>query len=662
MESFLREPSRLAGEQSRIVSEMVDVAVKHYPLFIGGAKKCSDILQEAVKDVELTERLINEEEELKTMLVKLSEKGDQWKRGKHQLLVLRTSQEQIRDLFELPTLLENCLRDGMYQEAYQIQEKVESLVGAAPGIPVLQSIASDTEETIQRWIPQLITKLSTDLNVVQCYTITNFLSRLKLMTDPELQKLYLARRVVYLDSLFRDLSSPLKALNSINTIIGTKLPNIITEYEACFRSKDANSRLTPFDTKHDTPATDILGSWLAKCCTDYLELIQKNVNQITMGDEVKLVMIQSLESSKALAGKGVDIRPILYKIFSMRLLNLWDEKINHAYECFELSVGNHVWSKKVTTHSHRKQDRTAPPNSVRQYLPLAYLTNGLLVAFNELRRCCLSSLVPLLLCSLSKTLCKAVGLIKSIYHTQSLDSNELSGYLDFVKTTIDDFLPFISRGVDILLGSPKGVDVKEISRPISDIYRQHVMPRESEAVKGPDQEVVDMNALVSQGSEEHVVQGEQQQVAVPGEHPQQQSYEQHQDPASQQQFVQQQHSQDPSQLQQQTQEQYMQQQYAQQHPQDPSQQQLAHQQYHQPQQQYTQQSQDHSQLQFVPQQAAPPAQFQQQPPEQSQYPQQQYYQQQQQPAPDMHHQPGTVPQHQQMQHPQQHQQHQQGNY
>ena len=433
MESFLREPSRLAGERSRIVSEMVDVSVKHYPLFIGGAKKCSDILKEAAQDVELTERLINEEEELKSMLVRLTEKGDQWKKGKHQLLVLRTSQEQIRDLFELPTLLENCLRDGMFQEAYQIQEKVENLISAAPGIPVMQSIAKDTEETMQRWIPQLITKLSSDLNVVQCYTITNFLSRLKLITDTELQKLYLARRVVFLDSLFKDSTSPLKSLNSINTIIGTKLPNIITEYDACFRTRDASSRLTPFDTKHDVPAADILGSWLAKSCALYVDLIRKNVSQITMGDEVKLVMVQSLESSKVLASRGVDIRPILCKIFSDRFIQLWDEKIDHAYESFEISMLNHIWSRKPSSHTHRKQDRTAPPNSVRQYLPLAYLTNGILVAFNELRRCCLTSLVPSLLQNLSKILCKAVSNIKAVYHTQSLDSAELSGYLEFVK-------------------------------------------------------------------------------------------------------------------------------------------------------------------------------------------------------------------------------------
>ena len=204
MESFLREPSRLAAEQRRLLSDMVDVSVKHYPVFMQSTEACSDVLRRVAKDVQTSERLQAEEEELRRCLKRLMEKGQEWKKGRQQLLMLRSNQDLIRDVFELPALMDNCLRQELYYECVTLHDKAEEIVAAAPNVPVVKMIAGEVEALMHKNLPQLILRLSTALSPAQCLKITRFVTRLKLISNRDLRKLFLSRRLVYLQSLLRD--------------------------------------------------------------------------------------------------------------------------------------------------------------------------------------------------------------------------------------------------------------------------------------------------------------------------------------------------------------------------------------------------------------------------------------------------------------------------
>eukprot|EP01059_Diplonema_ambulator_P004842 TRINITY_DN14580_c0_g1_i1.p1 TRINITY_DN14580_c0_g1~~TRINITY_DN14580_c0_g1_i1.p1 ORF type:complete len:590 (+),score=192.64 TRINITY_DN14580_c0_g1_i1:39-1808(+) len=490
MESFLREPSRLVAEQQRITNEMVDISVAHYPVFIKSSRCCSEVLKEAHQNAMLTERLQSEEQGLRQCMGRLTEKGQEWKRGRQQLRTLRSSQEVIRDMLELPTILENCLRNELYHEAVLLHEKVESLLTAAPNISIIKVIASEVEDTMRKHLPQLLSKLSTSLSPAQCIKIISFLSRLKIIPNRELRKLFLARRLQYLQSLLKDVQrGPFTYLNKVCNVIGVNLPAVITEYNSSFKNRDG--KLSTYDTDHDTPVCDVLGAWLAGVVSNYLNIIRKHLPMVTCGGELKQLLTQSQQCGKELAKKGVDIRPVLYDMFSKRILNLWEQGIDGAYSSFQLSLGNHTWTNKHST-SALKEPRyertgvsTAPPQLLRQYLPLGYLTNGILSALNEVRRCALTSLTPQTIAKLSATLSQCVADVVDVYNTQSLDENELQGYLAFIKVMHDDLLPYIGRCIDIMLSTSRGLAVRDIGEPLMTIHKEHVKRKSPEGEHPP---------------------------------------------------------------------------------------------------------------------------------------------------------------------------------
>eukprot|EP00754_Rhynchopus_humris_P029016 Rhum_TRINITY_DN15187_c4_g1::Rhum_TRINITY_DN15187_c4_g1_i1::g.142692::m.142692/K20295/COG8; conserved oligomeric Golgi complex subunit 8 len=477
MESFLREPSRLAAEQRRLLSDMVDVSVKHYPVFMQSTEACSDVLRRVAKDVQTSERLQAEEEELRRCLKRLMEKGQEWKKGRQQLLMLRSNQDLIRDVFELPALMDNCLRQELYYECVTLHDKAEEIVAAAPNVPVVKMIAGEVEALMHKNLPQLILRLSTALSPAQCLKITRFVTRLKLISNRDLRKLFLSRRLVYLQSLLRDAHrSPFTYLNRVCNVLGVNLLAVITEYNSSF--EESTGTLSREDVDCDTPACDILGAWMCSVVDAQIEAIRASLQHITSGGELKQLLEQAIQCGKQLASKGVDVRPILVKIFSDRILELWSQGLAGGYSSFRLCLGNHVWIKHTEHAREHKYDRVggsmAPPQVLRQYLPLGYLCNGVLAAFNEYRRCALVSLTPQIHLTLSELLAKCVSDIVAVYANQLLDATETEGFLSFVKVTTDDLLPFIARSCDIMLGTTRTLAIREIAAPLTEIYRQHV--------------------------------------------------------------------------------------------------------------------------------------------------------------------------------------------
>eukprot|EP01063_Lacrimia_lanifica_P034391 TRINITY_DN6348_c0_g1_i1.p1 TRINITY_DN6348_c0_g1~~TRINITY_DN6348_c0_g1_i1.p1 ORF type:complete len:531 (+),score=219.29 TRINITY_DN6348_c0_g1_i1:87-1679(+) len=480
MDSFLREPSRLAAEQQRIVNEMIDVSMRHYPVFIKSAATCGEVLKEVAVDAQVTERLQREEETLRERLQRLVQRGQEWKKGRQQLLVLRSSQELIRDLFELPATLENCLRNELYHEAVLLYEKAESLLAAAPDLPVIEGIAAEVEDTMKKYLPQLIARLSTALSPAQCIKITRFLSRLKLMSNRELRQVFLSRRQVYLQSLLRDTQRrPFTYLNRICNVLSVNLPAVVTEFHTSFEQGEA--KLAPHDADEDVPACDVLGAWMANTVDANLKLIETNLALISSGGELKQLLEQAMQCGKQLAAKGVDVRPILYDMYSKRIYELWAQGVDTAYANFAMSLKNHTWCRQSGYVAGRetKFERTAgttvaPPQVLRQYLPLGYLTNAVLNAMNELRRCSLSSLTPKLLGKLQGCLEQCVADTVEAYHSQALDEGELSGFLAFVKVMHDDLLPYLARSVDIMLSTSRGLPSRDIGAPLMAIYKRHV--------------------------------------------------------------------------------------------------------------------------------------------------------------------------------------------
>ena len=209
-----------------------------------------------------------------------------------------------------------------------------------------------------------------------------------------------------------------------------------------------------------------------------IEAIRASLQHITSGGELKQLLEQAIQCGKQLASKGVDVRPILVKIFSDRILELWSQGLAGGYSSFRLCLGNHVWIKHTEHAREHKYDRVggsmAPPQVLRQYLPLGYLCNGVLAAFNEYRRCALVSLTPQIHLTLSELLAKCVSDIVAVYANQLLDATETEGFLSFVKVTTDDLLPFIARSCDIMLGTTRTLAIREIAAPLTEIYRQHV--------------------------------------------------------------------------------------------------------------------------------------------------------------------------------------------
>eukprot|EP01062_Namystynia_karyoxenos_P056175 TRINITY_DN47139_c0_g1_i1.p2 TRINITY_DN47139_c0_g1~~TRINITY_DN47139_c0_g1_i1.p2 ORF type:complete len:631 (+),score=251.05 TRINITY_DN47139_c0_g1_i1:88-1893(+) len=482
METFLREPTRLAAEQRRIEGEMVQASLAHYPVFIQSAARCGDALREVERDSQIVERLRLEEQALRRRLAELADRGEEWKRGRQQLLVLRSSQERLRELFELPSLLESCLRNELYHEAILLHDKVEQLLQAGSDLPALRLIADEVEETMRKHLPQVIGKLAMPLTPAQCLKVVRFLSRLHIMGDREQRKLFLSRRLAYLQSLLNQerQRSAFAYLNRACNVMGQNLQGVINEYKATFEDKGYQT-LSAYDTDKDIPACDVLGAWVSGVVDDYVAILQKHLPLVTGGGELRALLEQAMQTGARLSKHGVDLRPVLADLFQRRVLAVWGEGIKAAYAAFTLALGNHQWGHKHSCHQQvlragpaAEPQGITPPHVLHQFLPLAYLCNGVLSTLNELRRCALVAAAPEAARVLAQTLQRAVGDVVQLHADSALDEQETTSFAAFCKVMGDELLPYLARCFGGAFAGAAAVPARDLARPLADIYRPHL--------------------------------------------------------------------------------------------------------------------------------------------------------------------------------------------
>ena len=314
-------------------------------------------------------------------------------------------------------------------------------------------------------------------------------------------------------------------------MLGVNVPGVITEYSSSF--EEADGLLSQNDVEHDTrmlplsfsfffyllftAACDILGAWLCTVTDTYLTSVEKSLPLITSGGELKQLFEQFIQCGKQLSVKGADMRPVLQQIFSQRIMTMFSAGVDTSYKSFHLCLTNHVWMKHASHGREHKYDRvggsTAPPQVLRQYLPLGYLCNGILNAFNEFRRCAFVALTPQVIHALSAMLRQCVADVVAVYETQSLDETELQGYLAFVKVMTDDFMSYVARSTDIMLSTSRGVSAREICLPLTEIYKQHVKPAPKPKKEAPEGDLAEGGGVVGEGVG-GVAEGAEEEVEV----------------------------------------------------------------------------------------------------------------------------------------------------
>jgi hypothetical protein len=476
MNSFVKEPQRLAAERQRLHNELVQASLEHYPVFL----QCAHAATQAQADVQTgritSSRLCKDVDSLEKGCTAFAEIGAQWKAGRTQAAHLLNNHSKLLELLEVPQLLETCLRSEMYHEALLVHDHVQALAEANLHIPLVRMIADEVESTMRQLLVQILGKLSQDLSLAVCMKIVAFLSRLKVMPEKEFRVLFLQKRFQYLQAALAEAAphaaSPSSYMSKVTSVIKIQVFDILTQYQSVFPApKDPRDGL-------DAPVCDVVAGWLLAVLDQYFEDLRKHVGQISSGSELRSLLDQCMNCGYTLARLNVDIRGLMVPIFTQRVVELYSAAAEQAYRAFAQAMVGYRWSASRTPAHPRRGSvgpngapgaKVAPPPGLLQYPPLGHATNAFLTAFNEIRRCAPVSVAHDCAAITARVLQSVVDDIVKIHETTPFEAPEEARFLAFVPVAAEDFVGYICRCLDCVFDQPQLLVPSAISAPLLSI-------------------------------------------------------------------------------------------------------------------------------------------------------------------------------------------------
>ncbi|KAI3831970.1 hypothetical protein MKX03_006344 [Papaver bracteatum] len=204
LERLHKEPELLRVNSERIRRQMQEVAVGNYRAFIAAADALVAIREQVSAVDKHLEATIMEKRKLNRKLL-----------ANHSTLL---------DLLEIP----QCVRNGNYDEALDLEAFVCKMSTMHPKLPVIQAVAAEVAHTTQSLLSQLLQKLRSNIQLPECLRIIGHLHRIGVFTESEMRLQYCAMGLGWVGLDFRGLLPPLfedAVLNLFSKNMATAVEN-----------------------------------------------------------------------------------------------------------------------------------------------------------------------------------------------------------------------------------------------------------------------------------------------------------------------------------------------------------------------------------------------------------------------------------------------------
>lgn len=430
-----KEPVELVKESEKIDGEIEALAVRNYRSFIETSQALSQAHHAIAKMDSSLRELVTHVPKFIQSVEGFSKEAATVKDTQRLNRIISEHETDLVELLELPSLMETCVRNGLYEEALDVEAYAASLAARCPDVSILQDLVRDMEGTVRTLFAQLLDKLRSQIQLSSCLRVVSYLRRLKILSEPALRAEFLRSRTAWLTTVLEavDDSGP-EYLSKYIDNCRVHLREVIIQYRAIF--VDDSSAAEEDEDK------GLLCFWANSRILILVNTIRRGLSTITDGALISNIIEQAMYCGLSLVRVGSDFRSLLPAVFEERIFQIFGETLESAKEQFLFSLEEYDWHM-----SAEQLSRLGIPTTqgvLVEFPALATLANAFVNAVNMLRHCALMSL-----CSRAAEKSNQV-LLWAANHLQSLQlnwqettpRNELIALAQALSTHL---LPFVSK-------------------------------------------------------------------------------------------------------------------------------------------------------------------------------------------------------------------------
>ncbi|KAF3447285.1 hypothetical protein FNV43_RR12467 [Rhamnella rubrinervis] len=405
-----KEPELLRVDAERIRRQMQEVAVGNYRAFIAAADALLAIREEVSSIDKHLESLITE-------------------------------------IPKLTSGCTECVRNGNYDEALDLEAFVCKLSTMHPKLPVIQALAAEVGQITQSLLSQLLQKLRSNIQLPDCLRFIGYLRRIGVFSEYEMRLQFLRCREAWLTGILEDLDqrNAYEYLKGMINCHRMHLFDVVNQYRAIFADDTSGS-----EENYDG---GLLFSWAMHQITSHLKTLKVMLPKITEGGSLSNILDQCMlicviDSIVQWGLVGLDwIFGIASALFEEAVLNLFSKNMSTAVENFQLVLDSHRWVPlpavgfPANSVGEDTQEEVTPPSYLMEHPPLAVFVNGVSAAMNDLRPCAPVSLKHVLAQELIKGLQAVSDSLLRYNATRMLRENETGLFLSLCRAFIEVAYP-----------------------------------------------------------------------------------------------------------------------------------------------------------------------------------------------------------------------------
>ncbi|EMR10660.1 hypothetical protein PNEG_01359 [Pneumocystis murina B123] len=336
IESSISELSEKQNELNikdrKATYDLVEIMQKEYDHFItvlnykNSFSRSFNILDESVNKIQTTITSINEK------VLNFESLKDGFNEILTEFRLLHQYQEYILNLFEIPSLIETCIKNNNYSEAINLISYGKKLGDEYFQIDIIQDLVKQVNYMSEYLQRQLLLLLKGTIKLTEAIKVIGYLRRTNEFLEIELCYIFLLSRWNYMDGLISNLNSsnkdnPEKYLKEYIGIFREHSFNIFSYYTLIFLKEESvfyvfseNSE-NSISTKNNDNLNEkisrrrMLSNFALHMVSELKNTLAKYIPYISDNEVKALILNRILHCGQSLGRIGVDFSLALVDIF-----------------------------------------------------------------------------------------------------------------------------------------------------------------------------------------------------------------------------------------------------------------------------------------------------------------------------------------------------------
>ncbi|XP_049851647.1 conserved oligomeric Golgi complex subunit 8-like [Schistocerca gregaria] len=426
-----REAERLKGELYQIRRSRERLSIQNLDFFMQSISCAKALSTEARSLSENLKILLRRWSDLKELFTcqKICRELEDLNKVRQDDQKASSYHYRILEILEVPQLIRKCIDSQLYAQALKLDCHFMKLACTHSNVPIFSTVARDVNLSVSIMQKRLERRLEHSTELLDGVQIIEFLREMGTYTECELCVTFLKRRQVYLKSLAESISMSDDLIEYMGKIC-REWREVRNQYRAAFpRQEEVHL---------------IYNSWMINQLSQFLTLFKEKISNISHGADLSCLLSQCLLLSSSTKKYGIDLEGLLIPIFEEKVIDFFSQLIHSSIQIYFKQLEKYHSTISQIPADYPVADPSLPPVEFLEYLPIAHLTNALLLTFNEVQPILLYSIKTEITYILEKTL------------QLVLDKQASIGIERISNMVTHVFIPYILSCYDVLWESESG--------------------------------------------------------------------------------------------------------------------------------------------------------------------------------------------------------------